>query len=232
MASTLLDTESEANEAEEPVESHTSEPEESSEPPATDADGQPDGDPPADSEDDEAPQTDSEEDQEGDDSSASKDEESSFDSLTLGEDSPLTEEHVEGIIEFAVANDLSPEAAQAILSRDEARAAAADDTWNATVERWETDFRADKEFGGKNLDRSVANARAAMAKFGPPGFIEALNASGFGNNPDLLRFAANVGARMAETDKIINGSAAPGDGKPTWNTLFPESGVPPSERTV
>jgi hypothetical protein len=229
MANTLLDAESEAPAD---ADSQTSEPEENTTLLTPEKEDAPNGDPPADGESEGAPEKDSEEGQSKSEKAEPKEDEGSFDDLALGENSPLSEEHVEGIVELAVANDLSPKQAQALLDRDEARAVVADENWSATVEGWESDFRADKDFGGEHLDTSVANARTAMSKFGPPGFIEALNQSGFGNNPDLLRFAANVGARMAETDKIINGSTASGDSNPTWNTLFPESGAPPSERTI
>ena len=229
MADTLLDAESEA-----PAEadSQTSDPSESKADVAPETEGTLIGDPPAKSDAEETPSKDSEEDQDEAEEAAPEGEEPSFDGLELGEHSPLTEEHVEGLVEFAVANNLTPEVAQAILGRDEARAIKADETWAATVEGWEQEFRADKDFGGKNLDASVANARAAMAKFGPPGWIQSLNESGFGNNPELLRFAASVGAKMSEADKMVNGNSASSDSKPTWNTLFPESGAPPSERSI
>ena len=103
--------------------------------------------------------------------------------------------------------------------------AAANQGWADQVAQWGKDFKADKQFGGTKFKQSIRDARLAVSKLGRPGFLERLEKSGFGSNPDFLAFAASVGARMrGGVKKVVKGAAVPSDSGPTWNTLFKKSG--------
>jgi hypothetical protein len=175
----------------------------------------------------------SEEGQEEPDESAAEADSVNYDALELGEHSALDDAYLDGVKEFAAEHSLDPDVAQAIVSRDEARAEAADKAWadlSAPGGAWETEFVKDPDFGGPNLQRSIRDARAALHKFAPPGFIDDLNNSGYGNHPNLLRLAASVGKAMSESDKIVTGKKTSPDSGPSWFTLFTESGDPPTVR--
>ena len=118
--------------------------------------------------------------------------------LSLSKDSLLTPEHVTATIEFAKANKIAPEVAQKIIARDEALAAAKKTEWGQTVMGWNDAIKADKELGGDNLAQTKANVHAVMSRFAPPGFAELLNETGFGNQPELVRFVSKIGAAMTE----------------------------------
>jgi len=226
MADTLLASETDASQTSEPDELADVTPETKDETPV-------DGAQPDEGGDESQVEKGSEEGQEESGDTAPENEEVSYDALELGEDSPFDDGYVDSVKEFAAANGLTQEAAQAVISRDETRAAAADKVWADMVNpggTWETEIRNDPDYGGANLDQTVANARAAMSKFAPEGFQQALNETGYGNNPALLRFVANVGAAMSEAQKMVKGGKSDPDTGPTWQTLFTESGDPPIAR--
>lgn len=66
------------------------------------------------------------------------------------------------------------------------------------LEAWVSDIKADKEIGGANFDTSVRHAQAAAKKFGSPEFLAALDATGMGSHPELVRVFARIGKAMAE----------------------------------
>jgi predicted DNA-binding protein (UPF0251 family) len=66
------------------------------------------------------------------------------------------------------------------------------------IEAWVGEIKADKEIGGTNFDSSVRHAQAAAKKFGSPEFLAALDATGMGSHPELVRVFARIGKAMAE----------------------------------
>lgn len=66
------------------------------------------------------------------------------------------------------------------------------------IEAWVGEIKADKEIGGANFDSSVRHAQAAAKKFGSPEFLAALDATGMGSHPELVRVFARIGKAMAE----------------------------------
>lgn len=90
------------------------------------------------------------------------------------------------------------------------------DAWAQTHEKWVGDAKADKEFGGANFDASIAIAKKAMTAAvlgGGEKLVEALNVTGAGNHPEVIRFFYKVGKLMSD-DKFDTGksqSGAPAD---------------------
>ena len=72
---------------------------------------------------------------------------------------------------------------------------------------WETQSKADKEFGGEQLSANMAHAQKAMAQFATPELKSLLNESGLGNHPELIRFMVRAGKALGE-DKIVNSGAS------------------------
>jgi hypothetical protein len=83
--------------------------------------------------------------------------------------------------------------------------------WDETVSTWETNTRKDKEIGGDNLDASLKTAKETLSKYGTPELTAALDNSGMGSHPELIRLLVKVG--NATTDDDI---PTPGEG--TRNT--------------
>lgn len=95
------------------------------------------------------------------------------------------------------------------------------------------ELRRDPEFGGDRLERTIAQARSAIARFGGQALAED---SAFGDDPRIVRLMARIGRAMGE-DALARGeipSGALGDAKariarimndpnaPYWNASHPD----------
>ena len=150
-----------------------------------------------------------------------------YDSLALPKGSTFDDAYLTNLKALAEANGLSAETAQALIDRDHAAATEAEEAqreaWGKQVADWEAQVRADKTLGGDHLATTVSNAKAAFARFGPPGFAEEVNNSGFGNHPGLLAFASAVGAALGESTTAVNGDPAPVQSGPDLRRIFSNS---------
>ena len=84
------------------------------------------------------------------------------------------------------------------------------DTWNTHQQEQRDATKADPEVGGDKLTATLANVGKFVNKFGNDGFIKALDDTGAGNNPDVIRVLARAGALLAE-DQITQGSPRPAE---------------------
>lgn len=78
------------------------------------------------------------------------------------------------------------------------------------VQRWLADAKADKEYGGANYEANVKIAMKAMARFGGPELKAVLNATGLGNNPELIRAFYRAGKAISEDSVASTHSQANG----------------------
>jgi hypothetical protein len=101
---------------------------------------------------------------------------------------------------------LSQEAAQSVVDKVipamQARQAA---QIQAIHEGWQTSARVDKEFGGEKLTENLAVAKKALDQFGTPELKTLLNASGLGNNPEVIRLLYRAGKAISE-EKYVGGT--------------------------
>lgn len=135
-------------------------------------------------------------------------------SLKLPEGSRLDPSRVESIASLAKERGLSNEAAQEILTREheavQQYASAQETVLEKEKERWLTDLRADKEIGGDHLNKKVEQASRVVKKFGTPEFNKALNDTGLGNHPELVRVFARIADAMGEDNLVLPGAAPSG----------------------
>lgn len=89
----------------------------------------------------------------------------------------------------------------------------------ALVASWADNARADKEFGGDKFSENLAVAKTALDKFASPELKAFLDATGFGNHPELIRAFYWAGKAISE-DGFTRGSAASTEGDPA-KKLFP-----------
>ena len=75
-------------------------------------------------------------------------------------------------------------------------------TWHRQQEEWTSQLKTDREYGGPAFSRNVGIAVRAIERFGTPALKEALDASGLGNHPELVRFCYRVGKAIAE-DRFV-----------------------------
>ena len=129
--------------------------------------------------------------------------------LKLSEESHLDKSTLEEIKSFAKENKLSNEAAQSMLKREEDAVSnfvkGSQDALEAQVEQWRGDVEADKVLGRENFEQTKLNARKAVQSFGSEEFINILNTSGYGNNPEVVSFLAKIGSLMS-SDSLVVGS--------------------------
>lgn len=92
-------------------------------------------------------------------------------------------------------------------------------------EGWQAEARTDKEYGGPQFEANVGLASKALDAYGTPALRKALNDTGMGNHPELIRAFVRVGKAMSE-DKLVSGNAG-GTGAPKTpaERLFPH--LPP-----
>lgn len=108
--------------------------------------------------------------------------------------------------------NLSQEAAQKVLSEvGPAMAAAQQKAQAEMVASWETEAKADKEFGGENFERNLAIAKQGQAFIGTPALAQFLEQTKLGSHPEVIRLFFKVGQAIAE-DTHVPGGARPAGG--------------------
>lgn len=96
---------------------------------------------------------------------------------------------------------------------------AARENWTQQVEQWQTELREDPEFG-KDFDANLKSAQKAVKDFGDPALLEALEETGMGNHPALVRTFAAIGKAISE-DKIVMGNQSQGPRAPE-DVFYPQ----------
>lgn len=96
-------------------------------------------------------------------------------------------------------------------------------TWNKQLDEWKEAATKDEEFGGAKFQESVGNAKRALDVFGNEKLKEALNQSGMGNHPEIIRMLSKVGAAAGD-DSFVFGKAAGAEKKSAADILFPNQG--------
>jgi len=121
---------------------------------------------------------------------------------------------------FAIESGLPAEKAQAgyeaLAKSFQARIDKAQAEQRAT---WEAEVRADPVLGGDKLPQTLALGAKAL-ELGPPQLREFLNASGLGNHPAMVAWAAKIGQALSP-DTFENGTRTVAADKPLANRLFP-----------
>ena len=90
--------------------------------------------------------------------------------------------------------------------------------WLSRVDAWRDEVARDAELGGERLEASIARAQLALGRFDESGRIgRLLQASGYGNHPDIVRFFNRL------ADAVMEDVPAPGS---------PEGGLAPLEERM
>lgn len=98
---------------------------------------------------------------------------------------------------------------------------AAEEANTQAVADWTAATKADAEIGGSKLPATLASANKVLAKFASPELKTLLDQSGLGNNPELIRVFARIGAVLSEdTLDTGNGNAQPV--RDAANKLYPD----------
>jgi hypothetical protein len=79
--------------------------------------------------------------------------------------------------------------------------AAAERSFKAFVDlqnQWVSEIKADPDIGGQKLQASLAAAARAIDRLAVPGLKDALNLTGAGNHPDVIRAFVRIGQLLSE----------------------------------
>lgn len=94
------------------------------------------------------------------------------------------------------------------------------DQWSATQKEWQDAVRADPEIGGNRMETALRQATSVIEQFGgtpeeKKALRTALNLTGAGNHPTIIRFLSRVGKGLAEPLPVPaqNPKPAPGPGR-------------------
>jgi len=146
--------------------------------------------------------------------------------IVLRPNSPLNEQHVADITEFAQAHGMNQEQAQALADAEAQREADLAEYNQMQADDWYEEVASDKEIGGEFLDRTQQRAKKALSSFWDNDFITMLKSTGMGNNPGFVRGLEKLGARLSEPQHIARGPESVQGGPPSWEDLFPNSPRP------
>lgn len=95
-------------------------------------------------------------------------------------------------------------------------------THEAQVANWANEIKADKELGGEKLTQTSEITKRVLQKFGSPELIEALNNSGYGNFPPLVKFVHALG-KAAGADTWVSPNTQGESTRDIASTLYPSA---------
>lgn len=82
------------------------------------------------------------------------------------------------------------------------------EAWTALQQQWTNEVKADPEIGGAKLEQSLGAAKLAIDAFGGNALRQALDATGAGNNPAIVRAFVEMGRRMQDGSAHVAGKPA------------------------
>jgi len=95
--------------------------------------------------------------------------------------------------------------------------------WKEQLTTWKEEATNDTEIGGVKFQTTVGNAKKALDVFGNEKLKEALNTSGMGNHPELIRMLNKVG-EAASNDSFVFGKESGAQKRTPAEILFPNQG--------
>ena len=110
-------------------------------------------------------------------------------------DSGLSQEQAQKFIDLAV-------------SREQAAARKGVQAFVDLQTKWVSEIKADPDIGGDKFQASIASAARAIERLAVPGLREALDLTGAGNNPAIVKAFARIGQMISE-DRFRPGNGAP-----------------------
>lgn len=95
--------------------------------------------------------------------------------------------------------------------------------WQDTQKAWVAEIKADKEIGGANLDANLAFGKRFLESLPNAKEVkEALDFTGAGNNPQIVKAFIAAGKLLAE-GKLVQGTPGKGSGKTAAQILYPST---------
>lgn len=147
--------------------------------------------------------------------------------LKLPEGSLLHASHVDKFSTDAKSLGLSQDQAQALLNRESQLKSEFQSELikqhEQNVSQWAVQAKADQEIGGANFGRAVELSKRFIDKHASPEFKEMLNASGYGDHPEMLRMIWRATKHLSEEPMVAPGSQAGSAKKSAAEILYGSS---------
>lgn len=100
------------------------------------------------------------------------------------------------------------------------------DAWRQTVEGWRATVEGDTEIGGQKLTTTVLPAVAKLLdQYGGSEVRQALNLTGAGNHPALVKFFYKVATALGEGQHVAGGPSGSKPAGPSAQAMYPD--LPP-----
>lgn len=93
--------------------------------------------------------------------------------------------------------------------------------WKAVTDEWKATAQTDKDYGGAKFAENMGVVAKGLDKFGTPGLRKALDDSGMGDHPEVVRFLYNVGKASAEGGFPSGNAGGGGAAKTDAELMFP-----------
>ena len=141
--------------------------------------------------------------------------------LTAPEGYPISEKELSDFNRHCLEVGMTREQAEKSLEMLHSNFKSMQEQFEAQRRDWGKEIKSDKEFGGEHFSASVADAKKALAQFDADGAVRTmLDATGYGDNPAVIRLFARIGRALGE-DKMIGGRGT-GSEKSLAERLYPE----------
>lgn len=128
----------------------------------------------------------------------------------VDEASHITDAQLEKIAQYAKEQGLSQEDAQKLVDMQvetmNGQVAEQQEQFKQMTNEWKAKASQDKEIGGTEFNRNVELAKRVVDKFASDDFKKALNDTGFGNHPELLRVFVRIGQAFGEDRLVLQGA--------------------------
>lgn len=135
-----------------------------------------------------------------------------YQDFTLPDGVTLDDTKLADFKEFAKTNNLSQEQAQAAIDKHvqavQEAAKAPYELWAQTQKEWTDAVKADPDIGGAKFQENIGHAARAVDQFGGSALREALNFTGAGNHPAVIKAFVTIGKHLAEGTFVSPNNAA------------------------
>lgn len=143
--------------------------------------------------------------------------------IKVAEDSLLGDEDVERIAAQAKELGLTNEEAQELADMESDAVGRYQEKLDKKVEDiragWLKAAEKDKEIGGDAFKENVENSKRVIDKFGTDEFKKALEETGFGNHPEVIRLFSRIGKLMADDKMVFSREQSSGE-KPIEEVFY------------
>jgi hypothetical protein len=147
-----------------------------------------------------------------------------YETFKLPDGATVDPESLAAATELFRTSSLSQEQAQKFIdlavSREQASAHKGAQAFVDLQNKWVSEIKADPDIGGDRLGASLASASRAIDRLGVPGLREALNLTGAGNHPAIVKAFVRLGQMVSEDRFLPGNNAGPAAPRSAAETIY------------